>query len=91
LQPSPALYVVPEIKSFTMIVHYYRNQEFVEDFEIEILSEDDSGFEFSAYKFPPPSIISGFKTEDERWINVSEIRHEDTEDGRLFFYRAEYF
>lgn len=35
-----------------MIVHYYRNQEFVEDFEIEILSEDDSGFEFSAYKFP---------------------------------------
>jgi hypothetical protein len=73
-----------------MIVHYYRNREFVESFDVDVLSEDESGFEFSALKFPPPSLISTYQTEDERWIEISEIRHEDTGNGRLFFFRAEY-
>lgn len=73
-----------------MIIHFYKNRKFKESFDVSKLYEDDEGFSFTSLKFPPPSVISTFKTDDDKWIKIKEVGYEDTKEGRLFSFRADY-
>jgi hypothetical protein len=74
-----------------MIIHHHHNGEFKESFEVEVDSDDGKVFVFSSFRFPPASLVASFVAEDGRRIDVSELGHQDRDEGRLFFFRASYF